>query len=66
MNASERLARFVVATESVPEDAIAQAKRALLDTLGVTLAGSQEESARIVADWVREQGGRAEAAVLGR
>ena len=66
MNASERLARFVVETESVPEDAIAQAKRALLDTLGVTLAGSWEESARIVADWVREQGGRAEAAVLGR
>ncbi|MCH7999458.1 MAG: MmgE/PrpD family protein [Chloroflexi bacterium] len=66
MNASERLARFVVETESVPEDAIAQAKRALLDTLGVTLAGSREESARIVADWVREQGGRAEVAVLGR
>ena len=66
MDASERLARFVVETESVPEDAIAQAKRALLDTLGVTLAGSREESARIVADWVREQGGRAEVAVLGR
>ncbi len=64
MNASERLARFVVEAESVPEDAIAQAKRALLDTLGVTLAGSREESTRIVADWVREQGGRAEAAVL--
>jgi 2-methylcitrate dehydratase PrpD len=66
VNASERLARFVAETESVPEDAIAQAKRALLDTLGVTLAGSREESARIVADWVREQGDRAEVKVLGR
>ena len=66
VNVSERLARFVAETEDVPEEAIVQAKRALLDTLGVTLAGSREESARTVADWLREQGGRGEATVLGR
>lgn len=66
MNVSERLARFVAETEDVPEEAIVQAKRALLDTLGVTLAGSREDSARTVADWLREQGGRGEATVLGQ
>ena len=66
MNISERLARFVAETEGVPQEAIAQAKRAVLDTLGVALAGSREESARAVAAWVREQGGRAEATVLGQ
>ncbi len=66
MNVSERLARFVAETENLPEEAIDQAKWAVLDTLGVTLAGSREESARTVADWLREQGGRADATVLGR
>ncbi len=66
MNVSERLARFVAETEGVPEEALVQARRAVLDTLGVTLAGSREESAHTIADWLREQGGRAEATVLGR
>ncbi|MDO8613485.1 MAG: MmgE/PrpD family protein, partial [Dehalococcoidia bacterium] len=66
MNVGERLARFVAETQRVPEDAILQARRAVLDTLGVALAGSREESARAVVDWLRDQGGRPEAAVLGR
>ena len=66
VNVSERLARFVAEAERVPEEAIVQAKRALLDTLGVALAGSREESARVVAEWVRERGGREEATVLGQ
>ncbi len=66
VNVSEHLARFVAEAESAPEEAIVQAKRALLDTLGVALAGSQEESARIVAEWVRERGGCEEATVLGQ
>ena len=35
VNVSERLASFVAEAKSVPEEAIVQAKRALLDTLGV-------------------------------
>ena len=66
VNVSERLARFVAETEGVPEEAIAQARRAVLDTLGVALAGSCQESARSVAAWVREQTGRGEATVLVR
>ena len=65
VNAGERLARFVAETGGVPDDAILQAKRCVLDTIGVALAGSREESARAVAGWLREQGGRPEAVVLG-
>ena len=64
MNVGERLARFVAGTESVPEEAVARAKRAVLDTLGVALAGSREKSARVVADWLREQGGGGGEAVV--
>lgn len=66
VNVSERLARFVAEAKSVPEETIVQAKRALLDTLGVARAGSREESARVVAEWVHERGGREEATVLGQ
>ena len=66
VNVGERLARFVAETQRVPDGALLQAKRAALDTLGVALAGSREVSARAVADWLRDQGGRPEAAVLGR
>src|SRR3972149_5759871 len=66
VNAGERLAHFVAKTDGVPEEAILQAKRAVLDTLGVALAGSREESARAVAAWLGDQGGRPEAAMLGR
>src|SRR4030067_575166 len=66
VNVGERLARFVAETQRIPEDALVQAKRAVLDTLGVALAGSREESARTVVGWLRDQGGRPEAAVLGR
>ena len=66
VNAGERLARFVAGTDRVPDDALLQAKRCLLDTLGVALAGSREESARTVARWLGDQGGRPEASVLGR
>ncbi len=65
MNLTERLARFVAGTTDVPAEARLQARRAVLDTLGVILAGSREEASRIVAGWVREQGGVPEASVLG-
>ena len=41
--------------DDVPAEALALAKRAFLDTLGVTLSGSRLESARIVADLARDQ-----------
>jgi 2-methylcitrate dehydratase PrpD len=64
---TQELARFVSSTtsEGIGAEAREQARRAVLDTLGVTLAGSREEAARIVADSVRHDGGREEATVLG-
>lgn len=46
--------------------AIDVAKAAMLDTIGVTVAGSREPSARIVADYVRAKGGRPISNVLGQ
>ena len=68
MNIGERLASFVAETrpEEISSEARLQARRAVLDTLGVTLAGCAEPGSRIVADWVREQGGAAESSVLGQ
>jgi 2-methylcitrate dehydratase PrpD len=67
VNITRRLAEFVVCTSSsdIPPDARLQARRALLDTLGVTLAGSNENASRIVASMIREQGGVEESTVLG-
>lgn len=67
MNVTEQLAKLVVETgyASLPTEAVTQAKRAILDTLGVTLAGAAEDAGRIVATYVREMGGREEAGVVG-
>lgn len=67
MNFTRRLAEFVACTtrEAIPGDARLRARRAVLDTLGVALAGSREEASRTVAEMVREAGGRGQAAVLG-
>ena len=67
MDVTRRLAEFVACapSEAIPTEARVQAKRALLDTLGVVLAGSREAASQIVAAMVREQGGVPEATVLG-
>lgn len=51
MSHLEELARFVVQTPQVriPAQAMIRAKHALIDVLGVTIAGSTEEVSRIVA-----------------
>jgi 2-methylcitrate dehydratase PrpD len=66
VNVTERLARFLAETESAPDEALEAARRAVLDTLGVAIAGSREESARIAAALAVERGGREEATLLGR
>jgi len=64
---THRIAEFVASTPTaaIPPEAREQARRAVLDTLGVMLAGSREEASIKVAALVREQGGVGEAAVLG-
>ncbi len=64
----ERFADHAVGTrfEQLPPDAVAGAKKTLLDTLGVMLAASgMEPSARSVVDLACEGGGAPESAVVG-
>jgi len=67
VNVTQRLAEFVAGTssEAIGPEARAQAKRAVLDTIGVMLAGCREPAAALVAEHAREQGGREEATVVG-
>ncbi|HEU4758687.1 MAG TPA: MmgE/PrpD family protein [Dehalococcoidia bacterium] len=68
MALGRELAGFTAGTafEALPADAVIQAKRAILDTLGVALAGCREDAARIVAERADETGGAPQATVLGR
>lgn len=50
----------------IPEETAHEAKRLLLDFLGVGLAGSREDSGRIAADFAASIGGVAQATLLGR
>jgi 2-methylcitrate dehydratase PrpD len=50
----------------LPSEAVTQAKRAILDTLGVAIAGSVEPCARIAADVVRADAGRPVSTVIGQ
>lgn len=60
---SEFVSRTVLA--DISAEAIAATKRHILDCTGVALAASVEQSGRIVAEVVREQGGVPAARVLG-
>lgn len=67
MAPSEQAARFVaqLAFSAIPPAALERAKLALLDCLGVALAGSRAASSAIVLDLLRETAGPPRAAVIG-
>ncbi len=64
---TERAATFIESTEfeSIPDEAILIGKRCLLDGLGLYVAGSDHETAVILAKLAAEQGGTEEAELLG-
>lgn len=65
--ATEALARFAceLTYERLPKEAVDWAKDAILDCTGVALAGSQEETGKIIAEYAKEAGGRPESGVFG-
>jgi 2-methylcitrate dehydratase PrpD len=65
--ATARIAAWAVGTafEQIPEDAVRLAGTAVLDCVGVTLAGSRAEPATRVRELVETLGGEPQAAVLG-
>lgn len=67
MSATARLAEFVVKTtpRECPDAAVAQVRRAALDTLGVMLAGASEPSATAVRRVVMAEGGTPLCTVVG-
>ena len=67
MGATEKLARFVAETsyESLPKEAVVAAKRAVLDTLAVSIAGHREEAGQIIAAYTRELAADGDAGVIG-
>ena len=67
VRATAAIAEFVVKSrfEECPAEAVDAARRAILDTLGVMLAGAVEEPARLVRRVVEAEGGAPRATVSG-
>ena len=64
---TQEIARYIVRTRyrDLPDDVLDLARGFILDGLGVALAGSTEECARIVQRQTRQMGGKNEASILG-
>lgn len=64
---TEALASFAVRMKSdaLPSEVVHAARRAILDCLGVALAGSIEPTCRIMAEQARTQGGEPESTIWG-
>lgn len=60
------LTRWLLDTryEDLPPEAVEAAKRGILDTLGVTVAGSKAEGCEAVVGLVREWGGKPESTII--
>jgi len=54
-----KIGQFVseTAAKDIPENALDQARLAIMDYIGVSLAGSREELGRIVVDYAKSMGG---------
>ena len=67
MEVTKAIAEFIHDTtfRDIPEAVVAKSKECFLDWHGVALAGTTEESARIILEYVKEAGGTGQASVLG-
>jgi 2-methylcitrate dehydratase PrpD len=67
LSVTRTLAEFVVGAkpESLPDWAIHEAKRTLLNLLAISLSASRSDDARILIDWARRDGGRERASIVG-
>ena len=68
MDVTKTIAQFVVdlKQERIPEKAVQTAKIAVRDCLGVALAGSREEDAKICAEIARQEKAKEETTVIGQ
>ena len=68
LDVAQRITEFVLGStpRTMPAEALKLAKIGVIDSLGVALAGSLEESSLICADFARREGGWPEASIIGR
>jgi aconitate decarboxylase len=68
MSVTEELSQLISQAEfhSLPPEVVEVAKTVILDGLAVTLAGSREPAAKIVAEYVQEMGGNHQCSVFGQ
>jgi len=68
MDVTAKLAKFVTELDysQIPSKAVKTAKIAVRDCLGVALAGSQEEDAKICGEIARQENARQETSVVGQ
>ena len=68
MDVTAKIAKFAtdLKFESIPPKALETAKIAVRDCLGVALAGSREEDAKICAEVARQENAKAETSVIGQ
>ena len=66
METTREFARFIRDTgfDDLPEDVIRKSKELFLDTIGVSLVGSSEISAKIAIEHARDIGGNPDASVF--
>jgi 2-methylcitrate dehydratase PrpD len=64
---TRKLSQFIAGTKytDLSHETVTAAKKAILDSVGVTMAGSQEPSGKIINEFVREKESRPEATVIG-
>ena len=67
MGLTQEVASFVAQTRfrNIPADVVQLARGFILDGLGVALAGSTDECARIVQAHIRRMSGKGESSILG-
>ena len=65
---TEKLSRFVIETRlaEIPQDVLAGARDAVIDTVGVALAGTLEPAAGIALSWINHLGAKPQASVWGQ
>jgi len=68
MSMTEDIAGFVASfsLKTAPAELLPRVREAFLDSFGVMLAGSREESAQIAGRWVRSQGGEGQCTVIAQ
>ena len=68
MDCTKKAAEFVAGStfEAIPAPGVESAKTAIIDSVGVALAGSQEKSARIAALLARGEGAKEESTLIGQ